>query len=106
MTSDALVVDVSLRSCGAPVGMFPDWAYVEDTVQLRPGDLVLAYTDGITEAENPAGEEWGIEGLRRATVEYDAKATNEVAHAIFEAMDDFSRGRQTDDATVILLRVS
>jgi phosphoserine phosphatase RsbU/P len=95
----------SLRSCGAPVGMFPDWTYVEDAVQLRRGDLVLAYTDGVTEAENPAGEEWGVEGLRGATVEYRAKHTDDIANAIFEAMDEFSRGRQTDDATVILLRV-
>jgi len=97
---------ISLRSCGAPVGMFPDWPYVEDAVQLSPGDLVLAYTDGLTEAENPAGEEWGVEGLRRATVEYDAEHTDEIANAIFQAMDKFSRGRQTDDATIILLRVS
>jgi sigma-B regulation protein RsbU (phosphoserine phosphatase) len=97
---------LSLRSCGAPVGMFPDWTYVEDAVQLSPGDLVLAYTDGVTEAENPAGEEWGVEGLRRATVEYDAKYTDKIANGIFEAMDEFSQGRQTDDATVALLRVS
>ena len=96
---------VSLRSRGGPVGMFPDWTYVEDAVQLRRGDLVVAYTDGVTEAENPAGEDWGVEGLRRATVEYGAKHTDDIANAIFEAMDEFSRGRQTDDATVILLRV-
>jgi len=97
---------VSLRSGGAPVGMFPDCTYVEEAVQLSPGDLVLAYTDGVTEAENPAGEDWGVEGLRRATVECDAKPTDEIANAIFEAMDEFSRGCRTDDATVILLRVS
>jgi len=97
---------VSLCSGGAPVGMFPDWTYVEDAVQLIPGDLVLAYTDGVTEAENPAGEEWGVEGLRRTMVECDRKPTDEITNAIFDAMDEFSRGRQTDDATVALLRVS
>lgn len=39
---------------GAPVGMFPDWTYEEGAVQLNPGDLVLAYTDGVIEAVNPA----------------------------------------------------
>jgi len=38
--------------------MFPDWTYEEGAVQLNPGDLVLAYTDGVIEAANPAGEEW------------------------------------------------
>ncbi len=96
---------VSLRSGGAPVGMFPEWTYVEDAVQLSPGDLVLAYTDSVTETENPAGEEWGVEALRRAALECNAKLTDEIAAAIFQAMDEFSRGRQTDDATLMLLRV-
>jgi sigma-B regulation protein RsbU (phosphoserine phosphatase) len=59
--------------------MFPDWTYVEEAVQLSPGDLVLAYTDGVIEAENPAGEEWGVEGLRRTTVACDAEPTDEIA---------------------------
>ncbi len=52
-----------LEPGGAPVGMFSDWIYEEGGVQLHPGDLVVAYTDGVIEAVNPAGEEWGVEGL-------------------------------------------
>jgi sigma-B regulation protein RsbU (phosphoserine phosphatase) len=96
---------VSLRSCGAPVGLFPDWAYVEDAVQLSPGDLVLAYTDGVTEAENPAGEEWGVEGLQQAVVRRAPQRAEQAVHGIFAAMDEFSQGRQTDDATAAVLRV-
>ena len=54
------------------VGMFADCTYEESAVQLDPGDLVLAYTDGVIEAVNPAGEEWGVEGLRRAAAESKA----------------------------------
>jgi sigma-B regulation protein RsbU (phosphoserine phosphatase) len=94
-----------LGAGGAPVGMFPDSNYEEGAVRLNPGDLVLAYTDGVTEAVNPAGEEWGVEGLRRAAAESDAQCADDIVHAIFTSMDEFSRGRQTDDATVVVLRV-
>jgi len=94
-----------LETGGAPVGMFPDWTYEERAVRLNPGDLVLAYTDGVIEAVNPAGEEWGVNGLRRAAAESDAQSADGLVHAIFTSMDEFSRGRQTDDATVVVLRV-
>ena len=94
-----------LETGGAPVGMFPDSTYGEGAVQLNPRDLLLAYTDGVTETVNPAGEEWGVEGLRRAAAESDAQCADDLVDAIFSSMDEFSRGRQTDDATVLALRV-
>ena len=94
-----------LETGGPPVGMFPNFTYEESVVQLDPGDLVLAYTDGVVEAVNPAGEEWGVEGLRRAATESKAHNADDMVEAIFASMDEFSRGRQTDDATVIVLRV-
>ena len=94
-----------LESGGAPVGMFQDWSYEEDEVQLDAGDIVLAYTDGVTEAVSPASEEWGIEGLRKAVAESTTQCADGIVHAIFASMDEFSEGRQTDDATVVALRV-
>jgi phosphoserine phosphatase RsbU/P len=94
-----------LETGGSPVGMFPDSAYGEGSVQFQRGDLILAYTDGVTEAANPAGMEWGVEGLRRAAVEHNAQCADEIVEAIFTSMDEFSRGHQTDDATVVVLRV-
>lgn len=94
-----------LEAGGAPLGMFPDWIYQEGAVRLNPGDLVLAYTDGVTEAVDPAGKEWGAEGLRRAAAENATQRADGIVRAIFTSMDEFSRGRQTDDATVVVLRV-
>lgn len=94
-----------LETGGAPVGMFPDWRYEEGAVQLDSGDRVVAYTDGVIEAENPFGELWGVEGLQRAAAESGAGSADEMVHAIFESMNGFSHGRQTDDATVAVLRV-
>jgi len=90
---------------GAPIGMFPDSNYEEGAVQLNPGELILAYTDGVTEVVNAAGGEWGVEGLRDAAVESDPQCADDIVRAIFESMDEFAQGRQSDDATVVALRV-
>jgi sigma-B regulation protein RsbU (phosphoserine phosphatase) len=79
--------------------------YEEGAVQLHSGDLLLACTDGVMEAVNVAGEEWGLDGLRRAASESGAICADEVVHAIFSSMEEFTRGHQTDDATVVVLRV-
>ncbi len=94
-----------LDTCGAPVGVFADWTYEEAAIQLSPGDLVVAYTDGVIEAVNPAGDEWGVEGLRRSAAESGAGDADGVVRAIFASIDKFSQGRQADDATVVVLRV-
>ena len=97
-----------LEPSGAPVGMFPDSNYQESVLQLNPGDLVIAYTDGVIEATNPGREEWGVQGLLKATAALERRCSTsaeEVVELIFTSMDDFSRGCQADDATLAVLRV-
>lgn len=97
-----------LQPTGAPVGIFPDSRFQVGTVHLYPGDLLLAYTDGVVEATNSAGEEWGVEGLLQAAIDAQAdgiESTEKLAASILASMDEFTGGRQTDDATLALLRV-
>ncbi|HEV3513490.1 MAG TPA: PP2C family protein-serine/threonine phosphatase [Candidatus Sulfotelmatobacter sp.] len=97
----------SLETSGAPVGMFSDSVYEEKVVALEAGDLVIAYTDGLVEAINQNGEEWGVQGLLK-TAGYGAQRflnPRDLVNLIFHAMDDFSQGRQTDDATLAVVRV-
>lgn len=94
-----------LERGGVPVGIFPKWGYEEGLAALEPGDLFVAYTDGVSEAQNEAGEEWGEAGIRKAISECTEKKPEAIAAKIFEAMEGFSRRRQTDDATVIVARV-
>lgn len=94
-----------LRTGGVPLGIFPDSSYEQGAVQLIPGDIVIAYTDGVTEAVNPSGEEWGVERLRRAAVESSALPADEIVDEIFRSLDEFSRERQADDATVVVVRI-
>jgi sigma-B regulation protein RsbU (phosphoserine phosphatase) len=94
-----------LEPSGAPVGLFLDATWQEWVVRLQPGDRVLAYTDGVTEACSPSGEEWGAEGLLQAANGRAAESADELVWSILDSMDDFSRSVQTDDATVAVLRV-
>ncbi len=50
-----------LKTSGAPVGMFPDSIYEKEVVELEVGDLLIACTDGVVEATDPNGEEWGVQ---------------------------------------------
>ena len=98
----------TLETGGAPVGMFPDSSYEEGVAQLDPSDVVITYTDGVIEAENQSGEEWGVQGLLNAAAararQGDENA-EQLVRSIFNSMDDFSQGCQMDDATLAVLRV-
>jgi sigma-B regulation protein RsbU (phosphoserine phosphatase) len=97
-----------LEPSGAPVGMFPDSNYQESALQLNPGDLIIAYTDGVIEATSPRREEWGVQGLLNATDAWApqrSKGAEDLVQSIFNSMDEFSKGCQTDDATLAVLRV-
>ncbi|MCC7157216.1 MAG: serine/threonine-protein phosphatase [Bryobacterales bacterium] len=96
---------IRLGDGGAPVGLFPDAAYEQGVIRLHPRDLLVAYTDGVIEAADPAGQEWGIEGLQEAVAESGSRCARDIVDAIFTSMDEFSRGRQTDDVTVAVVRV-
>jgi sigma-B regulation protein RsbU (phosphoserine phosphatase) len=87
--------------------MFSDSNYEEKIAQLDRGDLVVAYTDGVIEAANQSGEEWGIDGLLKATAGWTPQRpedAGDLVRLIFNSMDDFSGACQTDDATVAVMR--
>src|ERR1700720_4760508 len=84
----------TLETGGAPIGMFPDSSYEEGAVQLDPGDVVITYTDGVIEAANQSGEEWGVQGLLKATAAWARQGSGsaeDLVRSIFNSMDDFSR---------------
>ncbi len=97
----------SLETGGAPVGLLPDSEYREGSIKVEAGDLVIAFTDGLTEAANQDGEEWGVQGLLKAAAggaQYSQDA-RDLVNSIFCSMDQFSKEHQTDDATLAVLRV-
>jgi sigma-B regulation protein RsbU (phosphoserine phosphatase) len=96
-----------LETGGAPIGMLPDSNYEERLITLEPGDVVIAFTDGVIEATNQSREEWGVEGLLKASsgAAQDSRDADDLVKKIFDSMDAFSSGHQSDDATLAVLRV-
>ena len=94
-----------LESGGAPVGLFPQWKYDEGQIELRAGDVVVAFTDGVVEATNLEGEEWGLDGILSAVANCTGLEADEVVQTVLDALDEYTGGEQADDATVLALRV-
>jgi sigma-B regulation protein RsbU (phosphoserine phosphatase) len=96
-----------LETGGAPVGLFADSEYGEGSIKLETGDLVIVFTDGLIEATNQDGEEWGIHGLLKAAAcgAQCSQDCGDLVNLIFSSMDDFSKEHQTDDATLAVVRV-
>lgn len=94
-----------LEPTGAPVGLFPTATWERRIVKLNPGDLVITYTDGVTEASSLSGQEWGERGLVQAANACRMQDADNLVQSILDSMDYFSGGVQADDATVAVLRV-
>jgi serine phosphatase RsbU (regulator of sigma subunit) len=94
-----------LRAGGMALGMFEHAQYDEGAVVLQPGDLLVMYSDGVTEAENPASEPFDEAGLQ-AVVEHGRWASvKELGWAMFEAVDRHAGERRlVDDLTVLAVR--
>jgi phosphoserine phosphatase RsbU/P len=95
----------TLQGGGAVLGALPDWAYRDYTAQLRPGDLLLLSTDGITEAENAEVEEFGDERLLQAARAREGSAL-EIQRLIMQQVTAFCGGIFRDDATLLVLRIT
>jgi sigma-B regulation protein RsbU (phosphoserine phosphatase) len=74
-------------------------------VALRPGDVLILYTDGVSEASDPADQEFGVGRIRDLVVENAARPAADIADRIFTAVQDHS-GLTTprDDQTVVVVR--
>ncbi|MGE5326076.1 MAG: PP2C family protein-serine/threonine phosphatase [Deltaproteobacteria bacterium] len=93
-----------LETGGPPVGVFEAAKYEVGTVQLRPGDILVGYSDGVVESENPAEEFWGLNGLQNAVAGSGMECAASIVDSIFKSMDEYSKGRMADDATVAVLK--
>src|SRR5882762_4964591 len=94
-----------LLSCGGTVvGLFDNLSFPEATVQLRPGDVLVAYSDGVTEPENDYGE-FGEERLIQLVRENRDLPLQRITEIVTVAVDDWiGDNEQPDDVTLVLAR--
>ena len=97
-----------LMSGGIALGMFSGSTYEAGEVQMNPGDALLLYSDGLTEAESPDGQPFDEAGLERTLAlyagAYQQSAAAELGRAVFDAVERHRRDqRLSDDLTVLVL---
>jgi sigma-B regulation protein RsbU (phosphoserine phosphatase) len=92
-----------LTAGGAVLGVFPDGQYAQGQAAVGPGDRLVLFTDGITEARTAADEEFGEDRLVSLAVEHRACSAPALQARLGEAVASFTGGRFQDDATLIVL---
>ena len=94
---------VRLEDGGKVIGAFIDSTYAQAEVQLCSGDRLLLFTDGLTEASNEAGEEFGEERLRQLLVERRRLGALELQACILNTVKAFCGAEFDDDAALMVL---
>lgn len=105
VSSDAREISILDVQSGV-VGAFHDIAYQDGVAELTPGDVLLLYTDGTTEARDPSGAFFGEEGLREAVMRESAgeKPFEGFVGRLLGTLDSFTGNRLEDDVAIVALR--
>ena len=95
-----------LETGGTVVGLLPQFPYRQAGVALEARDLLVIFTDGISEAMNPSDEEWGEARMMEAIERSASLSAAELIEKLMQAADAFASGaKQHDDMTLVVLRV-
>jgi sigma-B regulation protein RsbU (phosphoserine phosphatase) len=94
-----------VESTGLPLGMFLDAEFSATRVQLEPGDTLFLYTDGLCEARDNAGSEYGVERVLQLARQHSARPPAEMITACLNDLSSFSSGApRLDDLTLLAIR--
>jgi sigma-B regulation protein RsbU (phosphoserine phosphatase) len=97
---------ILLEATGSVVGLLQNVEFEERSLTLSPGDALIAYTDGISEALNSDEEEWGEERMLEAATAAIPACADEILRAIFTAADRFiGNAPQYDDMTLLVVTI-
>lgn len=94
-----------LNSNCTVLGLFKRWDYVIEDVSFLAGDLLILYTDGLSEATNEAGEEFGEERLVQSLRRHQALCPEQVIEALVTEVRSFAPSEQQDDITLVVAQV-
>lgn len=94
-----------LEAGGSVLGGFPAASFTEDTVVLRSGDRLLLFTDGLTEAADESGEQFGEERLIELLRQYQHLDAEDLRELLFTTIGEFCGNRFEDDAALMVVEV-
>jgi phosphoserine phosphatase RsbU/P len=95
-----------LKSTDLPIGISAKGKFPAAAFQLRIGDLLVAYTDGVTEVENRDQELWGMERLESLLRSSSDASAEQIIERILDEVSIFADGQsQRDDITLLAMRV-
>ncbi len=92
------------KVAGLPVGLIPGTDYSQTIVTLQPSDLLVLYTDGVTEAENGTGQELGREQLLDWARQTPADSAKALGEDLLQRVESFRGGLRNDDETLLVLQ--
>jgi phosphoserine phosphatase RsbU/P len=94
-----------IESSGFPLGMFCDANFTTHNFELRPGDALLFYSDGVTESRNAAGEEFGVPRLEQFAANRRGSSSADLVGSCFTELRSFAGSQpRADDVTLMALR--
>jgi hypothetical protein len=94
----------ALPATGPPIGVLPDCDFSVGRVLLCPGDVLLFYSDGVTEAENAEAELFGTPRLIEALKANASSPAAALAQSVVDAVDGFAKGPRGDDLTLVVVK--
>ncbi len=95
----------SLSAAGMLLGVFPEVRLADNEVQLAPGDAIILYTDGITEAQNEWGELFGDERLCEVAAAHLGSSASQLLEGVVTAVTQFTGATpQADDLTLVVIK--
>jgi len=97
---------LDLKSTGAVLGQFPNWAYEQSEVQMRTGDRLLLFTDGLVEASNSFDEPFGEHNLVRIARENPESCSRDLMSLLISTASQHAGAHFQDDASLIVLKAT
>jgi serine phosphatase RsbU (regulator of sigma subunit) len=96
-----------LKAVGTALGILPGLSYQEESRKFSAGDLLAIYSDGLTESENPAGEEFGELRLTELLGNHSAARAEDIVEQVLQALDAWTGSTPpADDITLVVVRAT
>jgi sigma-B regulation protein RsbU (phosphoserine phosphatase) len=95
-----------LRPTGAAIGLIEEAEFAEKTIELQEEDLLVLYTDGVTEALNLQNQEFGRERMIKLSRQVNTLPVKEIVQEIRQGLEEFSEGKPlADDTTLVICKI-